>query len=120
MAKKIHNMKQYQADWFQKNYTDPEWKEKKNKQRADLRRNNKRKAVEHMGGTCHRCGGIFPDCCFDFHHKDPTEVNDVPSRILHCSWKRILEELSKCIMVCSNCHRIIHNEDGYIAHEKRK
>jgi predicted HNH restriction endonuclease len=117
--KKTHDMKQYMNDWFVKNNTNPEWKAARNKQRAQLRRNNKRKAVEYMGGVCAICGQTFPDCCYDFHHKDPTKVNDVPSTVLHCSWKRIVVELAKCIMVCSNCHRIIHNEDGYIAHEKR-
>ena len=31
-----------------------------------------------------------------------------------------LTRIGKYIMVCANCHRIIHNEDGYKAHEKRK
>ena len=118
--KKTHDLKQYMKDWHTKKYADPEWKAKKNNYRAEQRRNNKTKAVAYMGGTCAVCGQVFPDCCFDFHHKNPTEDNEVPSTVLHYSWKRIVEELSKCIMVCSNCHRIIHNDDNYIAHEKRK
>ena len=114
-----NQLKLWMADWYQRNNANPEWKEQRNKQRAQKRRDNKRKAVEFMGNCCARCGESFPDCCYDFHHKDPLDVNEVPSTILHCSWKRIEQELSKCIMVCSNCHRIIHNEDGYIAHEKR-
>lgn len=114
-----NQLKLWMADWYQRHNSDPVWKEQRNKQRAEKRRDNKRKAVEFMGSKCNKCGGSFPDCCYDFHHKDPTDINDIPSSILHCSWKRILEELSKCIMVCSNCHRIIHNEDGYIAHTKR-
>ena len=115
-----NQLKLWMADWYQRNNANPEWKEQRNKQRAQKRRDNKRKAVEFMGDRCARCGESFPDCCYDFHHKDPLDSNEVPSTILHCSWKRIEEELSKCIMVCANCHRIIHNEDGYIAHEKRK
>jgi len=107
-------------EWFEKKYSDPEWKANRNARRAEFRRKNKTKAVEFMGNKCFRCGQSFPDCCYDFHHKDPLDNNEIPSGILHCSWKRIIEELSKCIMVCSNCHRIIHNEDGYIAHTKRK
>ena len=117
----VEDMKAYQAEWFQRmNNNYPEWKEDRNKKRSFKRRDNKRKAVEYMGGVCMKCGDRLPDCCYDFHHNDPTVVNDVPSGILHCSWKRILEELAKCIMVCANCHRIIHNEDGYVAHDKRK
>lgn len=112
-------LKRYMADWYQRNNKDPIWKELRNKQRAQKRKDNKQKAVEYMGGKCQQCGNIYPDCCYDFHHKNPTESNDVPSTILHRSWKRIIEELNKCIMVCSNCHRIIHSQDGYIAHKKR-
>jgi predicted HNH restriction endonuclease len=25
------------------------------------------------------------------------------------SWKNIVEEWEKCIMLCANCHRICHN-----------
>ena len=113
-------LKQWMAEWYQRNNSDPVWKEKRNRQRAEKRRENKRRAVEFMGGVCQKCGGVLPDCCYDFHHKDPTDTNDVPSSVLHCSWNRIVRELEKCIMVCSNCHRIIHSEDGYVAHEKRK
>ena len=113
-------LKLWMADWYQKKNADPAWKDIRNKQRSEKRRNNKRKAVEYKGGICSRCGQVFPDCCFDFHHVDVYANNEVPSSVLHKSWKSIVTELDKCIMVCSNCHRIIHNEDGYIAHEKRK
>lgn len=29
------------------------------------------------------------------------------------SWKEYKRELSKCILVCSNCHKEIHSEIGY-------
>jgi hypothetical protein len=107
-------------EWFERNYADPEWKAARNKQRADQRRANKARAVEYMGSRCAHCKQAFPDCCYDFHHKDSSLDNDVPSTVLHCSWKRIVAELEKCIMLCANCHRIEHNKDGYAAHTKRK
>lgn len=112
-------LKEYMADWYQRNNADAVWKEARNKQRAELRRNNKSKAVAHMGSKCFDCNNSFPDCCYDFHHKDSSSVNDVPSTVLHGSWKRILEEMEKCLMLCSNCHRIRHNLEGYSAHAKR-
>lgn len=115
MDKKYHAQKS--REHYQKQ--GAEWHKERNNYRALKRRENKTKAVQYMGGSCHNCKAVLPDCCFDFHHIDPSTINDVPSTILHCSWKRILEELTKCIMVCSNCHRIIHNKDGYIAHGKR-
>jgi predicted HNH restriction endonuclease len=114
------NKKERVREYFLKRNSDPEWRAEKHKKRTEQRRENKRKAVQHMGSKCAVCFQIFPDCCYDFHHKDPTQINDVPSSVLHCSWARILAELEKCMMVCANCHRIIHSKDGYIAHEKRK
>lgn len=72
-----------------------------------------------MGGSCAHCKLSFPDCCYDFHHIDPAVENDVPSTVLNCSWEKIKQELSKCVMLCANCHRIEHNRDKYIAHNKR-
>ena len=111
----------YHRDWQRVRASDdPEWYSKRKLLRSAARRNNKTKAVEYKGGKCQRCSNVFPDCCYDFHHLDAEEINAVPSSVLHLSWKRIVEELDKCIMVCANCHRIIHNEDGYIAHTKRQ
>jgi len=45
--------------------------------------------------------------CFDFHHIKPKLFNLAPFTI---SMKRLKEEAKKCILVCSNCHRIIHRE----------
>lgn len=114
------DMKQYQQDWFKNKNQNAEWKLKRNLARAQKRRNNKEKAVLHMGNKCQHCGISYPNCCYDFHHKDPTDMNDIPSSVLNRSWKKIVLELEKCIMLCSNCHRIEHNKDGYVAHEKRK
>jgi hypothetical protein len=48
--------------------------------------------------------------CLDFHHKDPTrkeaEIATLSRR--GWSWKRIKNEIDKCVVVCSNCHRKIH------------
>jgi len=112
--------KNYHRDWQRaKALKDPEWYTARKLQRAQLRRDNKTKAVAHMGGKCGHCQQVFPDCCFDFHHVDPTQDNDIPSKVLHCSWKKILQELALCIMLCANCHRIVHSKDEYIAHSKR-
>ena len=110
---------QFGKSWYESKRDDKDWHESRNKNRADKRRDNKKKAVEYKGAKCFDCGQSFPDCCYDFHHLDPTQVNDVPSSVLHCSWKRIVAELDKCVMLCSNCHRIRHNQDGYVAHKKR-
>jgi hypothetical protein len=55
---------------------------------------------------CCLCGENHP-AVLDFHHLDAStkEVN-----IADCYWglPRLLKEIQKCIIVCSNCHRKIH------------
>jgi hypothetical protein len=47
----------------------------------------------------------------EFHHTEPNaEEFQLDLRSLsNRSWARILEEAKKCILVCSNCHKEIHN-----------
>lgn len=49
-------------------------------------------------------------CCLDFHHKDPSKKEGLIGVIVNNGWskERILKEISKCQVVCSNCHRKIH------------
>lgn len=58
---------------------------------------------------CEKCGEDHP-ACIDFHHKDEMDKEfDVSKAICKGFTKeRILEEIAKCIVVCSNCHRKIH------------
>lgn len=73
------------------------------------------KAIEYKGGKCSVCGGVFPPCVYDFHHMDPKEKEYNPSVSFERKWETAKKELDKCILVCSNCHRIIHHtkeEDG--------
>jgi len=55
---------------------------------------------------CEKCGFSHP-AALDFHHIDEKE-SDVSMLINSCSKKRILDEIKKCIVLCSNCHRIHH------------
>ena len=68
-------------------------------------------SVEFMGGKCSICN--YNKCinALEFHHKDPTQKDFGVGTNGHTrSWKRIEKELEKCILVCSNCHREIHDE----------
>ena len=83
--------------------------------RKQQRRDTKIKAVEHLGGKCKDCEGVFPEAVYDFHHLDPTEKEaGMASLTSDKGWSKILEELDKCVLLCANCHRIRHykeNED---------
>lgn len=58
---------------------------------------------------CYFCNENEP-CCIDFHHINPKEKQDLISRLINSVAPRKLEkEIKKCIPVCSNCHRKLHN-----------
>ncbi|HEY4385634.1 MAG TPA: hypothetical protein VGN34_14340 [Ktedonobacteraceae bacterium] len=73
--------------------------------RAKIRR-LKERLVEHMGGKCNDCGGIFHPAVFEFHHIDNKNHN-IP-RLYHHRWESIIKELEHCVMLCANCHRMRH------------
>jgi|SaaInlStandDraft_2_1057019.scaffolds.fasta_scaffold224999_1 hypothetical protein len=60
---------------------------------------------------CEKCGEGRPPT-LDFHHLDPTEKDHNISHMITKggSEDKILEEIQKCIVVCANCHRMIHSE----------
>jgi len=90
-----------------------EKKKKKNKNciewQRKARKERKIKLVEIFGGKCPFCG--YNKCykAFDFHHVDPSEKDISLATIGFLSkWEKIIQEVKKCILVCSNCHREVH------------
>ncbi len=55
------------------------------------------------------CGEAHP-ACLDFHHRDRTQKRDGISKAITSGWslKRLIEEIAKCDLICSNCHRKLH------------
>lgn len=47
----------------------------------------------------------------DFHHVDPTKKDFQISQGERYGWKRIKEEIDKCVVLCSNCHRDFHHQE---------
>ncbi len=70
---------------------------------------------------CTDCGYSFPSCCMDFDHLDgATKINNISAMINNrrASKEKIYQEIGKCELVCSNCHRIrTHNrlKNGQVA-----
>ena len=57
---------------------------------------------------CMDCGKKYPYYVMDFDHIDPSTKLNTISKMILCSssLKKIMEEINKCEVVCSNCHRI--------------
>jgi len=82
------------------------------KQRLDKRK-RKEEAVFYLGGTCAECGGEFHPSIFEFHHKEPQNKHKDPSKCLSLSKSKLRVELDKCILLCANCHRLVHHKENY-------
>lgn len=59
---------------------------------------------------CVDCGGSYPPCCMDFHHRDPSQKKFAIGRgITQVGRKALEKEIAKCDLLCANCHRIRHS-----------
>lgn len=66
-------------------------------------------AVQLKGGKCQVCGYDRCVSALEFHHIDEKAKEfDLSTRGLTRSWEKIKNEVQKCVLVCSNCHREIH------------
>ena len=67
--------------------------------------------------SCTKCGENHP-ATLDFHHvvksKDNVKVYKLTA---DGAYKKALEEIKKCVVLCANCHRKHHYEE---AQEKKK
>ena len=63
-----------------------------------------------MGGKCCRCGYNKCEAALELHHVDPTtkDADTTKNLRLISDEVRVNEELDKCILLCSNCHREEH------------
>lgn len=57
---------------------------------------------------CTDCGGRYPAICMDFDHLPEHEkTTEVSVLATHNYWpSRVVAEMAKCEVVCSNCHRL--------------
>jgi hypothetical protein len=85
----------------------------------DRCREQKAILVSLKGGHCYDCDGVFPDCCYHFHHRDPRiKTFDLGQNMLR-SLSVLKAEAEKCDLLCANCHAIKSYGDTVIA-EKTK
>jgi hypothetical protein len=64
------------------------------------------KMVEYKEShPCTDCQQFYPSCVMDFDHLSDKLFN-IATDYRRVSAKRLQEEMDKCELVCSNCHRI--------------
>ena len=74
----------------------------------DYRHRIKERSVYVMGDSCQCCG--YNRClrALQFHHIDETTKEFQISDNITRNWADVRSELTKCILVCANCHQEIH------------
>jgi len=61
--------------------------------------------------TCSKCPESDPSCLV-FHHVDPTVKRATVASMVRSksSKQEILDEIAKCVVLCSNCHLKLHRD----------
>lgn len=99
----------------QKDYTDKYYdlnKEahiEKNKEFVKLGRKELHSIIDKLKeAPCTDCKNTYPPYVMDYDHLEPTlKFKEISRMILNrFQLHKILDEINKCELVCSNCHRI--------------
>lgn len=101
--------KKYHAKWYEDN------KESRKKQIKDRLKKLKQKFRELKSTkSCEKCGES-ESFALDFHHVTINKRNNL-SKMVHdgLGWESLVEEMEKCIILCSNCHRIEHHDNKFL------
>lgn len=119
MPRDLDKKREYNRKWRAKNpdYLKEYYTENKEKFRKH-NKTNKRRNAEYIqeakrDGKCVRCGWNDHPCALDFHHIDPAnKITEIANMIRGgSSIQKIQEEMNKCVLVCANCHRILHHNE---------
>jgi hypothetical protein len=54
---------------------------------------------------CADCGKEYPHYVMDFDHRED-KLFDISSAMFRVGLQKLLDEIKKCEVVCSNCHRM--------------
>lgn len=88
-----------QANWYNKHKVEHAAKVRLREEKI------KQLIIEEKSKPCADCGHSYPHFVMDFDHLDNKKFSISGSQKRY-SFDRIKEEISKCELVCANCHRI--------------
>lgn len=107
--------------WYSRTmpYKDPEKQKaaqrryyEENKSRYEAanrdRRNRFRRVIDETKAAtpCMDCGIQYPSYVMDFDHRPgEAKIGEVSQLMYFSSIEKLMEEIAKCDIVCSNCHR---------------
>jgi len=103
--------KQYRKDNSEKTKARGKLYYKNNREEKMVIRYERRfKLFKYKGGECAHCKLSEPDQLeiYDYHHVDPSTKLHPICQIMHGPIERLIAEVDKCLLLCSNCHRKEH------------
>ena len=87
--------------------TSKEALERKRTRQKKINKARRLRALEYKGSKCCICGYAVVEA-LEFHHVNPEEKDHKASLFAQKEWDEVQPELDKCVLVCANCHRLIH------------
>jgi len=96
----------FQKDLKVKGYCSKECKTKQ--EGLSKRQIIKDECLSYLGGKCKRCGFNELSSILHFHHLDPYDKKFEISSYLSRGLKWLKPELDKCVLLCKNCHDVVH------------
>lgn len=93
------------------------WRKRNLKKSAEItrlqRQRTKKQLVNLLGGKCVLCEFSESIAALDFPHKEPhNKYFNVMSK--NWSFRRLKNEALKCVLLCANCHRMVHTGEKQI------
>lgn len=93
-------------------FSEQEWVDLSSQARSMYRKKAKISEIKKNQG-CENCGYDKHSSALVFHHENPEEKEAGISTMVvkHRSMEDILNEIEKCFVLCSNCHRVLENDN---------
>ena len=93
--------REYSKKWMAEN-RPPKSNESSYQKRKGMVRSAKDK-------PCQICKVKYDPCVMDLHHLDPSQKDERVAQLAKSSsYKKLQEEIDKCVVLCANCHRMVH------------
>lgn len=101
--------------WFEKNKNNEEFQKRQTEIKTKTKDRNRefiRSLKENR--ACQDCGNFFHWTAMDFDHRGDKIISISTMSVSSYSIEKILNEVNKCDLVCSNCHRVRTYQRGVL------
>ena len=91
----------------------------KSKKKKEQSQKSRKKAVKRNRKyieaykLAHPCPcGVTEPCCLSFHHDKGNKTGNISDMVNRgYGITRIQKEINKCVVLCLNCHSVLHNKE---------